>query len=106
MSLDPMVQKATTPKVWDLTRDYHSFANTDQVQVTHLSLALIVDFDQQRLFGKAMLSLHYLQEYVSELWLDTRDLLLLSVTTLVGESLAFSFQETCATLGQIGRQFA
>lgn len=97
MSLDPIVQKATTPKAWDLTRDYHSFANTDQVQVTHLSLALIVDFDQQRLFGKAMLSLHYLQEYVSELWLDTRDLLLLSVTTLVGESLAFSFQETCAT---------
>lgn len=100
MSLDPILQKETTPTTWDLTRDYHSFANSDEVQVTHLSLALMVDFDEQRLVGKATLSLHYLQEQVTELWLDTRELILLSVATLTGEPLAYSLQETSAILGQ------
>ena len=65
---------------WDLTRDYHSFANTEQVQVTHVSLDVMVDFDAQRLFAKATLSLDFLECDVTELWLDSRDLTILAVT--------------------------
>ncbi|MGX8249647.1 hypothetical protein, partial [Escherichia coli] len=72
--------KLADATTWDLTRDYHSFANTEQVQVRHVSLDLVVDFDAQRLFGKATLSLDYLEPDVTELWLDSRDLTILAVT--------------------------
>lgn len=91
---------------WDVTRDYHSFANSDQVRVTHVSLALMVDFDAQRLTGKATLSLDYLQPQVTELWLDSRDLTILAVTsvnTLTAADevpLDFVFNEANPILGQ------
>ena len=74
--------KLADATTWDLTRDYHSFANTEQVQVRHVSLDLVVDFDAQRLFGKATLSLDYLEPDVTELWLDSRDLTILAVTAV------------------------
>ncbi|MGX7652092.1 M1 family metallopeptidase [Shewanella putrefaciens] len=90
---------------WDLTRDYHSFANSEQVQVTHVSLELSVDFYAQRLTGKATLSLNFVQSHVAELWLDTRDLTILAVTTVNAEPLNvefldFEFQENNPILGQ------
>ena len=54
-------QMPIAPAAWDLTRDYHSFANSDQVQVTHLSLALKIDFATRTLLGEAILSLRYFE---------------------------------------------
>ncbi|QYJ77854.1 M1 family metallopeptidase [Shewanella acanthi] len=85
---------------WDLNRDYHSFANSDQIQVTHLSLDLSVDFDTQLVAGSATLSLTYLDEKVTELWLDSRELKIQSVVTESNQALAFSFTETSDILGQ------
>ena len=80
--LQPTKSTLADATTWDLTQDYHSFANTEQVQVRHVSLDLVVDFDAQRLFGKATLSLDYLEPDVTELWLDSRDLTILAVTAV------------------------
>ncbi|WP_428615039.1 M1 family aminopeptidase/hydrolase, partial [Pseudoalteromonas sp.] len=87
------------PATWDLTRDYHSFANSDQVQVTHLSLALKVDFATRTLLGEVTLSLRYLEPEVGELWLDSRDLSILSVTTDEA-ALGFHLEAADEILGQ------
>ena len=84
----------------DLTLDYHSFANTEQVQVTHVSLDLVVDFDAQRLSGSATLTLNYLEHKVTELWLDSRDLTVLSVTAANDEPLDYVFSEMNPILGR------
>ncbi|MGL4746156.1 MAG: aminopeptidase, partial [Shewanella sp.] len=88
------------PTAWDFTRDYHSFANTDQVQVTHLSLTLTVDFEARTLLGEAVLSLRYIESQVAELWLDTRGLAILSVMTEAQVPLEFSLEESNEILGQ------
>lgn len=99
MSLEnQQIQAAQTS--WDFTRDYHSFANTDQVQVTHLSLTLTVDFEARTLLGEAVLSLRYIESQVAELWLDTRGLGILSVTTETQIPLEFSLEESNEILGQ------
>ncbi|MCL1119431.1 M1 family metallopeptidase [Shewanella seohaensis] len=88
------------PQTWDHNRDYHSFANSDQVQVAHLSLSLKVDFVTRRLQGNATLSLRYLESQVGELWLDSRDLHILSVTTEDEMALAFHLEAADEILGQ------
>lgn len=93
-------QMPIAPTAWDLTRDYHSFANTDQVQVTHLSLTLTVDFEARTLLGEAVLSLRYIESQVAELWLDTRGLAILSVMTEAQVPLEFSLEESNEILGQ------
>ena len=92
--------RLTNSPTLDLNQDYHSFANTEQVQVTHVSLDLVVDFDVQCLSGYATLSLKYLQHNVTELWLDSRDLTVLSVTTVNGEPLDYVFSDVSSILGQ------
>ena len=58
--------------------DPHSFANPDEVRVTHVALDLDVDFGTQRLEGTALLSIENLTG-TKELRLDTRDLEILNV---------------------------
>lgn len=65
--------------------DPHSFANFQDVQVTHLKLELTVDFEAQSLVGSAVL--HLKRENGSrELILDTRDLEIRQVVRGAGES--------------------
>lgn len=99
MSLEnQQIQAAQT--TWDFTRDYHSYANTDQVQVTHLSLTLKVDFEARILLGEARLSLRYIESQVAQLCLDTRGLGILSVTTETQVPLEFSQTSPHEILGQ------
>lgn len=56
-----------------ITRDIHSFANIDEVQIKHLVLDLAIDFDKNILEGKATLHLAYVQP-TSVLILDALDL--------------------------------
>ena len=55
-------------------RDLHSYANSDEIRVTHVELDLEVRFDERRLRGSAMLSFDRLVEGADALILDTRDL--------------------------------
>ena len=60
-------------------RDLHSYANSDEIRVTHVELDLDVRFDERRLRGSAMLSFERLQEGADTLVLDTRDLTITAV---------------------------
>ncbi len=62
--------------------DYHSFSNTDQFTITHLALALVVDFKAQVLRGSVSLEIKRLDPRAGELVLDTRDLRISTVTQL------------------------
>ncbi|MFC4526189.1 M1 family metallopeptidase [Dyella halodurans] len=59
--------------------DPHSFAQPDQVRVTHLDLDLKIDFPQKQLDGKATLTLEWKNPKATSLVLDTRDLKIASI---------------------------
>ena len=59
--------------------DPHSFAQPDQVRVTHLDLDLKIDFPQKQLDGKATLTLDWKNPKATSLVLDTRDLKIASI---------------------------
>ena len=65
--------------------DYHSFANPDQVSLTHLSLDLTVDFEQRVLRGTAELQFVKNDPSATTLILDTRDLTIHKVSSTSGE---------------------
>ncbi len=87
-------------KQWDNHHDYHSFANVDQIQVSHFVLDLAVDFSQKQLTGTVRLDLNYLDSACRQLYLDSRDLLIEKVCDQDGESLPFSFDQQNPILGQ------
>ncbi|WP_158880666.1 M1 family metallopeptidase [Rhodanobacter sp. L36] len=59
--------------------DPHSYAQPDQVRVTHLDLDLTIDFPHRQLDGRATLKLDWTNPKASSLVLDTRDLHIESV---------------------------
>ncbi|MGS0729508.1 aminopeptidase, partial [Shewanella sp. 0m-11] len=87
-------------KQWDNNHDYHSFANTEQVRVKHLSLLLDVDFDTKQLAGQVELQLDYIDKQTSELWLDTRDLTIEGIYSDSQQALAFTLDKQDEILGQ------
>jgi aminopeptidase N len=62
-------------------RDVHSYANLDQVRVSHVDLDLDVLFEERRLRGAATLSVERVTRDTDQLVLDTRDLTIRRVTT-------------------------
>ncbi|ABV88282.1 M1 family metallopeptidase [Shewanella pealeana] len=87
-------------KQWDNNHDYHSFANTEQVRVKHLSLSLDVDFDTKQLAGQVELQLDYIDKQTTALWLDTRDLTIEAIYSNSQQALQFSLDQQDDTLGQ------
>ncbi|MCG9696077.1 M1 family metallopeptidase [Shewanella sp. Isolate11] len=85
---------------WDNNHDYHSFANVEQIQVSHLTLELEVDFEQKRLTGCARLDLNYVDSSCRNLYLDSRDLLIEKVSDQDGKLLCFSFDQQDSIRGQ------
>lgn len=64
------------------SKDYHSYANTDQVVVTHLDLDLNVDFSERILKGHVVLDLKSTDPDVHKIVLDTRSLTIQKVEKL------------------------
>ena len=62
--------------------DPNSYAQPDQVQVTHLDLDLKIDFAQHQLDGQATLKLNWRNTEARSLVLDTRDLKIARVEAL------------------------
>ena len=62
--------------------DPYSYAQPDQVVVTHLDLDLTLDFPQRRLDGTATLKLDWKNEKAPSLVLDTRDLNIASIESV------------------------
>lgn len=64
-------------------QDVHSFANADEVRVTHVALDLDVNFEKKMLEGTATLDLKRLNASADEVVLDSRDLGFEKVEVLV-----------------------
>jgi aminopeptidase N len=68
--------------------DSHSYAQPDQVVVTHLDLDLKIDFPQRRLDGQATLKLDWKSPKAASLVLDTRDLKIAKIDALAADGKA------------------
>ncbi|WP_394176996.1 M1 family metallopeptidase [Thalassotalea litorea] len=62
-----------------------TYANYDQVKVSHVHLDLTVDFEQKALVGSAELTLDWSDKDAKTLYLDTRDLVVDQVKAKQGE---------------------
>ena len=84
-------------------QDLHSYANSDEIRVTHVELDLEIRFDDRRLRGSAMLSFDRLQEGADTLILDTRDLTIAAVESWSPnggfDAATYSLAEADAVLG-------
>ncbi len=82
----------------DASTDYHSYANPDEVLVTHLNLDLRADFTVKKLVGSVEVTVKRQKENADELILDTRDLAIISVTNK-GKDIPFELQSADENLG-------
>ncbi|WP_394200517.1 M1 family metallopeptidase [Shewanella waksmanii] len=87
-------------KQWDNNKDYHSFANVDEVSVKHISLAVDVDFAQQQLSGQVKLHLSFHDIDCRTLLLDSRDLIIQRIEDAHGRSLSYQMGASDEMLGQ------
>ncbi|GFD92611.1 cold-active zinc metallopeptidase M1 family protein [Alteromonas sp. KUL156] len=78
--------------------DYHSFANPNEVRVTHLSLNLTANFETKQLVGDVTLNVERAKPGNNTLVLDTRALNIQSVS-VEGESVPFEMGQTDPDLG-------
>ncbi|ABL99285.1 peptidase, M1 family [Shewanella amazonensis SB2B] len=86
---------------WDNRHDYHSFANTDSIRVTHLSLDLAIDFDTRCLQGCVRLDFVRKEGDAADvLVLDTRALAIKSITDVHGQPLDWGLGQASEILGQ------
>lgn len=89
----PGIQGADTRAPIESGRDYHTFSNVDEFRVRHLALDLRVDFDAQRLVGRADLAIERVAGNRRTLVLDTRGLDVRGVEWLAagtGRALSYS----------------
>lgn len=91
---------------WAAGADPCTFSNLSQVITRHTHLNLSVDFTQRTLSGTVQLTMECLQDDVSSVTLDSRDLDIRSVKITVGDleqALKFSFGEGNAKVPSYGR---
>lgn len=77
---DGKAQAAKVQEGMQVGKDYHSFANPDEIKVTHLVLDLTVDFSQKVLSGEVEVVFERVKKNARQLILDTRDLDIHSVS--------------------------
>lgn len=86
-----------SPAVAASKTDNLTYANYDQVTVSHLYLDLAVDFDKKSLSGFADLSLQWLTDSTKTVHLDTRDLV---IDRVLARNSKGNWQQVKHTLGQ------
>lgn len=79
-------------------KDYHSYANPEEILITHLNLDLTADFEAKKLIGSVQVTVDRQQDDANELVLDTRDLAIISVTSN-GEKIVFELKPADENLG-------
>jgi len=91
----------TIKKDFDLNKDYHSYANTEHVKVTHFDLNLAINFGTKQLSGCVELSLQSQTEQTfTQVILDTRQLTIEKIEDETGNSLEYLLSENDDILGQ------
>jgi aminopeptidase N len=80
-------------------RDIHSFARPQEARVTHVALDLTADFTARTLGGRTTLTIERTGD-ASQVVLDTRDLVIQSVTLPDGAPVKFALGESDKILGQ------
>ncbi len=86
---------------FDLNKDYHSYANTEQVKVIHFDLILAINFDSKTLLGFVDLHLKgQTTDNFQQVILDTRDLTIKSIEDEHGKNLDYQLAIPDAILGQ------
>ncbi len=70
-------------------KDIHTYANVDQVQTSHLSLDLKLDFDKKVIDGTCTATLVYADKKATHVDLDTEGLTIKSITTADGKALKY-----------------
>lgn len=91
-------ENSNETSVIEVGKDYHSFANPDQVAVQHIVLDLTVDFAQRQLAGSAELQFVRKDGSAKKLVLDTRDLTIERVSFKDAE-LPFTLSKADSFLG-------
>jgi leukotriene A-4 hydrolase/aminopeptidase len=97
LSQNVQIDMATSSAI-NVGKDYHSYANPDEALVTHLNLDLSADFSTKKLIGSVQVTVKRQQENADELILDTRDLVIFSVTSQ-GNDVAFELKAADENLG-------
>ncbi len=69
----------TVTTVESAPQDHHSFANPDEVRLTHIDLDLDIDFDTETMSGTATMDVEFVDPEATEVVLDTRELTIESV---------------------------
>lgn len=103
----PQIEAEVSAPVPQIVRDdKFTYANYDEVQVSHLNLELTVDFDAKQLVGTATLDLEKLDPTATEVILDMRGLSISEVRTYTadirddGTVVDFTIGEEDPVLGQ------
>lgn len=95
----PVEQNGTVNNTnFETGKDYHSFANPEQISVSHISLDLTADFTQKSLIGFAELTIQRHDTSANTLILDTRDLNIENVT-IAGYTAEFELKAADKNLG-------
>ena len=79
-------------------KDAHSYANTEEVKVEHISLDLEVDFDKKEIFGSARLDINNTKKS-KKLVLDVRKLSINEIILDNGEKAVFELGEESKVFG-------
>ncbi|MBT1065420.1 leukotriene A4 hydrolase C-terminal domain-containing protein [Bowmanella sp. Y26] len=94
----PQSASTASNPAMEVSKDYHSFANPEQIKVTHLDLDLDVDFSQHIISGDATIQFQRIEPNASTLILDTRDLSIERVTAM-GQDIPFTLADADPHLG-------
>ena len=98
--LEQPAQQAQAPKVSTIESgtDYHSYANPNEIVVSHIALDLTADFDQKSLIGSATLDFSRVDDSATTLIVDTRDLTINGVS-INGETAEYALKPADENLG-------
>lgn len=89
---------SSQPSNMNVARDYHSYANVDEVIVTHIALDITADFSTSELIGSATLDLQRVVPSANKVVLDTRDLTIDKVSAM-GTALEYTLAPPDPELG-------